>query len=633
MPESLSLKLSLDQTSLLPDQVNRCHLLIDLVASPMDLEGDRAPMTIMFALDRSSSMKGPPIEHMAQSVDRMVELLDERDRIGIVTFATTAGVDLPIASATAETKARVRTLVRGLKPGKETHMEAGLQLGAELLLAESPDRRRALFLLSDGVPNVGRRCTPMTLAEMVRPWRGEIAIWSLGYGPHHQEDILGAISDAAGGRYQFIPEPEVCEYMFAKAVGVQGEIVAEAVELNLVPAPGVKLIRFLGKQDVRGSDSGCVLLLPDFVAEMRRLIVAEIELTPSAERGLWNAVAAELSYRPPGKASKSLRQFTPVMVATTSSQMVPEASVGVLLARSDQARADARSLADRGRFEEAKAVLETHRRLLLEWPGVTPDDGSPVAVAAEILREESMALDGGPGADTYRAYKRVHFDTSVSSQSLSSSWRTSENSYVDHVVRVVAGEYPPARLEQLLGEEAGRIVPLRAEQTLGRGNDADVQVRSERVSRAHAAIFAQRGRFFVIDLGSANGTWVNRRRVQTKELVHDDVIGLASDVSFRFLERVDESRLVVIGPSKEPYVIEPERLFVIGKSSACSMVIDAPGVARRHAAVRMETGRYLLEVYAGAPPAERRGRTFERLEIEDGDEVQLGDATLRFELR
>jgi pSer/pThr/pTyr-binding forkhead associated (FHA) protein len=276
--------------------------------------------------------------------------------------------------------------------------------------------------------------------------------------------------------------------------------------------------------------------------------------------------------------------------------------------------------------------LHSARAEILDWPGFRPDDGSLLATAAEILRDEMMALEGGNTQNAYRDYKRAHLDASVSSESFSRSWRSSENSYADHVVRVIAGEYPPASLVQILGEESGREIRLHAEQKLGRGQEVEIPVKSERVSRAHAAVFAQRGRFFVIDLGSANGTWVNRKRVQTKELVHDDVINLASDVAFRYVEG-HAARLVVLGPGGEPYVVENDRLFVIGKSSACSMVLDAAGVARRHAAIREENGRYRLEVYAGAPAVERRGRTFEKLEIEDGDEIRFGDAVLRFELR
>jgi hypothetical protein len=54
--EALSLKLSLDQTSLLPNRKNRCHLVIELCASPLDAGVDRPPLTMVFALDRSSSM-------------------------------------------------------------------------------------------------------------------------------------------------------------------------------------------------------------------------------------------------------------------------------------------------------------------------------------------------------------------------------------------------------------------------------------------------------------------------------------------------------------------------------------------------------------------------------------------------
>ena len=142
MAEALSLKLSLDQTSLLPNRKNRCHLVIELCASAIDAAFARPPLTIVFALDRSSSMKGPPIEHVAQSVDRIVDLLSDRDRIGIVSFSTKAQIDMPIGPATSSAKEQVRALVHHLRASKETNMEAGLRLAGEMLLSEPADHRR-----------------------------------------------------------------------------------------------------------------------------------------------------------------------------------------------------------------------------------------------------------------------------------------------------------------------------------------------------------------------------------------------------------------------------------------------------------------------------------------------------------
>jgi hypothetical protein len=53
---------------------------------------------------------------------------------------------------------------------------------------------------------------------------------------------------------------------------------------------------------------------------------------------------------------------------------------------------------------------------------------------------------------------------------------------------------------------------------LGRSRDADVQIEDPNVSRRHAEIVQEGSSYWVVDLGSTNGTEVNGRRVQRHQL-------------------------------------------------------------------------------------------------------------------
>jgi hypothetical protein len=53
---------------------------------------------------------------------------------------------------------------------------------------------------------------------------------------------------------------------------------------------------------------------------------------------------------------------------------------------------------------------------------------------------------------------------------------------------------------------------------LGRSRDADVQIEDPNVSRRHAEVVQEGSAYWVIDLGSTNGTEVNGRRVQRAKL-------------------------------------------------------------------------------------------------------------------
>lgn len=82
------------------------------------------------------------------------------------------------------------------------------------------------------------------------------------------------------------------------------------------------------------------------------------------------------------------------------------------------------------------------------------------------------------------------------------------------------------------GKELGRAITVSAGQsiTLGRLKGCDVVVDDEAASRRHCTITAREDVCLVADLQSANGTFVNERRISTVELATGDKIRIGSTV-------------------------------------------------------------------------------------------------------
>jgi FHA domain/Domain of unknown function (DUF1707) len=93
------------------------------------------------------------------------------------------------------------------------------------------------------------------------------------------------------------------------------------------------------------------------------------------------------------------------------------------------------------------------------------------------------------------------------------------------VRRAVAPPAPPSSLLTAAGLRGGRL-------TLGRSSGCELVFADDTVSRRHAALRLRDGRWFLRDLGSSNGTWVNGRRVYEAEVVAGDEVRLGA-VSFR----------------------------------------------------------------------------------------------------
>lgn len=72
----------------------------------------------------------------------------------------------------------------------------------------------------------------------------------------------------------------------------------------------------------------------------------------------------------------------------------------------------------------------------------------------------------------------------------------------------------PARLKLLEPANLrGRVYDLPTEATIGRSPGCQVAVDDSTVSQLHARIFRKEDQLFIEDLGSKNGTYLNRKRV------------------------------------------------------------------------------------------------------------------------
>ena len=73
------------------------------------------------------------------------------------------------------------------------------------------------------------------------------------------------------------------------------------------------------------------------------------------------------------------------------------------------------------------------------------------------------------------------------------------------------------------GGRAGEAFPLeRTRLTVGRRPDSDVFLDDVTVSRDHAVVVKRGEHYYIDDCGSLNGTYVNRRRIESQRLNDGD---------------------------------------------------------------------------------------------------------------
>src|SRR6478752_6903250 len=91
-----------------------------------------------------------------------------------------------------------------------------------------------------------------------------------------------------------------------------------------------------------------------------------------------------------------------------------------------------------------------------------------------------------------------------------------------------------------LESTSGSPIPIRGNCSIGRSPKSCIVIDSQKVSRRHALINVQNvGEFWLIDLGSSNGTFLNKRRVhQPVRLCDQDQI-IIGDFVFTFRQPIE----------------------------------------------------------------------------------------------
>ena len=111
------------------------------------------------------------------------------------------------------------------------------------------------------------------------------------------------------------------------------------------------------------------------------------------------------------------------------------------------------------------------------------------------------------------------------------------------------GEYQPVDIDQEV-EQAGAALVIRSgggrsgesftidqdRMSIGRSPDAEVFLDDVTVSRNHALLVRRKDGLYIDDLGSLNGTYVNRRRIESHKLEEGDEIQVGK-YKLSYLER------------------------------------------------------------------------------------------------
>jgi pSer/pThr/pTyr-binding forkhead associated (FHA) protein len=164
--------------------------------------------------------------------------------------------------------------------------------------------------------------------------------------------------------------------------------------------------------------------------------------------------------------------------------------------------------------------------------------------------------------------------------------------------------------------------------TIGRSSGNDITIDSLLVSRRHARLDCSAGRCTVEDLGSANGLFVNGRRVSHAVLNPGDRLRLGDvELTYQPAGSSQPRAWLEIGATRYP--LSPERTS-IGRSRDNSIRLADERASRRHARVDLQQGTFVISDLDSANGTFVNGQRIQRHALRSGDEIRIGDTQLGF---
>jgi sigma-B regulation protein RsbU (phosphoserine phosphatase) len=162
-----------------------------------------------------------------------------------------------------------------------------------------------------------------------------------------------------------------------------------------------------------------------------------------------------------------------------------------------------------------------------------------------------------------------------------------------------------AQLLVVKGSTPGKIYPLRGERTImGRHPQCEVVFDNAAISRQHAQILEGHGSFYIEDLRSRNGTFVNGEEVDGRvPLKHGDQLRIC-DVVLKFDEFHEDTNAAPFIPPTDDSVdddpptvetLDESRIFILPEPSSVEPAFDASSVRRKIASGRGDDQRVVIK--------------------------------------
>lgn len=501
-----------------------------------------ADISVVLVIDISGSMKGKPITGAMRAANAFLDQLSAEDRVAIIAFADRINLDVGQLDPERELafttdKNAVRNIVNFLdaRLGWDTPLYDAIFKGVKMVSTE-PAGKRAVIVMTDGkderdnaqgvaVKDAGSTSTPDDPINEAN--RHNIPIFTIGLGSKIDSKYLTRLAERTGGVYQQTPEAEELTALFENVLNQLKQQYSLTYNSTL-PQDEIYHSLLVRVQLPQGQAYDETKF--QFVQESAPIPPAEEQTAVAPEGQPTIAIVAQVNPTPPPAIDTEPEESGLAGIVDRIKETIEEKPLlaaaiggGVLLLLILIIALIIVLMKGRGGQEKEFATAgydQPYSPPPASWGEGATTPGTPVVdagggrteVAPSDWPSAGGAGPGGPLPGSRPPGGGMAGGFAAGDVPAAGGTRIIERA-PRHLAMLVEKARPDHKYD------------LKGTINVGRARENQVCLDDVTVSRQHAWIKAQGEDFFVFDVGSANGTFVNDERVDApRPLQNGDVV-------------------------------------------------------------------------------------------------------------
>ena len=283
-------------------------LVVTVESQEVEDEDFRQGLDLVIVVDISGSMKGEKIKLVKETLDFVLDELDDRDRICILTFNSRVEQICGFKSLTNENKTKLKELVKTkLKPKGCTNLRKAMNSAFNSMLSrDEANDSTAVFLISDGQDTCGNNIEHIRKAmddkdKKMREKKFSYQVHSFGYGEDYDEQVLSLISKGSNGNFYYIKTLSFIDECFVDCFGYLMSSFGKDVEVEVHLGAGVAFENIYSSAWDKKTDRVAVVRIPGIAVGKTLDYTAEISINTSkhdySKGGIVKIGRVDMSFR------------------------------------------------------------------------------------------------------------------------------------------------------------------------------------------------------------------------------------------------------------------------------------------------------------------------------------------------